>query len=81
MIWFGSWVNDLPSPGSDVDLCLIVSTADKPPRERVADFYRLDFRSALICSFTLVKNARGCRKYTLAGMRALLPVASCEDCR
>lgn len=43
MIWFGSWVNGLPSPGSDVDLCLIVSATDKPPRERVADFLPVGF--------------------------------------
>ena len=36
--WFGSWVNGTYSPGSDVDLCIVVSEADKPPRDRIADF-------------------------------------------
>ncbi len=34
VIWFGSWVNGIPMPGSDVDLCLIVSHSDLPPRGR-----------------------------------------------
>ncbi|WP_322814435.1 nucleotidyltransferase domain-containing protein [Chloroflexus sp.] len=44
VIWFGSWTNSLPSPGSDVDRYLIVSATDKPPCERVANFCRWDFR-------------------------------------
>lgn len=43
VIWFGSWVNGLPSPGSDVDLCLILSSADKPVRERAPDYLPLGF--------------------------------------
>jgi uncharacterized protein len=38
IIWFGSWVTGLPTPGSDVDLCLVVSASDKPVRERVSDY-------------------------------------------
>ena len=34
VIWFGSWVSGHPMPGSDVDLCLILSASDKPVRER-----------------------------------------------
>jgi len=43
IIWFGSWVNGLPGPGSDVDLCLILFSADKPLRERAADFLPVGF--------------------------------------
>ncbi len=43
VFWFGSWVNGLPSPGSDVDLCLILSTSDKPRRERITDFLPCGF--------------------------------------
>lgn len=43
IIWFGSWVNGLPAPGSDVDLCLIVSHSDKPRRERTADYLPVGF--------------------------------------
>jgi predicted nucleotidyltransferase len=43
VIWFGSWVSGLPSPGSDVDLCLILSSATKPPRERISDYLPLGF--------------------------------------
>ena len=38
VIWFGSWVNGLPTPGSDVDICLIISSSDRPMRERVSDY-------------------------------------------
>ena len=38
VIWFGSWVTGLPMPGSDVDLCLILSAADDTPRQRCARY-------------------------------------------
>lgn len=38
IIWFGSWVTGYPAPGSDVDLCVVVSKADKPIRERLPDY-------------------------------------------
>ncbi len=43
IIWFGSWVNGLPRPGSDVDLCLILSASDTPRHERSADFLPVGF--------------------------------------
>jgi predicted nucleotidyltransferase len=43
VIWFGSWVSGLPSPGSDVDLCLVLSRADKPLRERVPEYLPVGF--------------------------------------
>lgn len=43
VIWFGSWVNGLPTPGSDVDLCLIMGSSDKPWRDRLADFLPVGF--------------------------------------
>jgi predicted nucleotidyltransferase len=43
IIWFGSWVSGLPSPGSDVDLCLIVSHSDRPYRERSVDYLPVGF--------------------------------------
>ncbi len=42
-IWFGSWVNGLPTPGSDVDLCLIVFSTDKPFRERIPGYLPVGF--------------------------------------
>ena len=42
-IWFGSWVNGLPAPGNDVDLCLIISASDKPGRERLPDYLPVGF--------------------------------------
>jgi uncharacterized protein len=38
VIWFGSWINGYPSPGSDVDICLVLSSADKPARDRLPDY-------------------------------------------
>jgi len=43
VIWFGSWVNGLPTPGSDVDLCVLLSAADQPLRERTPDYLPLGF--------------------------------------
>jgi predicted nucleotidyltransferase len=43
VIWFGSWVNDLPSPGSDVDLCIVLRDSPKPMRERIPDFLPVGF--------------------------------------
>lgn len=43
IIWFGSWVNGLPTPGSDVDLCLILTAAGKPFRERIPDYLPAGF--------------------------------------
>ncbi len=38
VIWFGSWVTGHPTPGSDVDICLVLSWADKPVRERLPEY-------------------------------------------
>ncbi len=38
VIWFGSWVTGHPTPGSDVDICLVLSRADKPVRDRLPDY-------------------------------------------
>lgn len=43
IIWFGSWVTGIPTPGSDVDLCLIVSEADKPRQERSVEYLPVGF--------------------------------------
>jgi predicted nucleotidyltransferase len=43
VIWFGSWVTGLPTPGSDVDLCLILSSSAKSPRDRISDYLPLGF--------------------------------------
>jgi predicted nucleotidyltransferase len=43
VIWFGSWVDGLPTPGSDVDLCLILSSSDEPIRHRVSKYLPFGF--------------------------------------
>lgn len=43
VLWFGSWVTGLPTPGSDVDICLILSKSDKSPRDRIPDYLPLGF--------------------------------------
>ena len=43
VIWFGSWVTGIPLPGSDVDLCLILSASDKLPRDRIPDYLPVGF--------------------------------------
>jgi uncharacterized protein len=43
VIWFGSWVNGIPTPGSDVDVCVILSSSAKPFRERIPDYLPVGF--------------------------------------
>ena len=43
IIWFGSWINGIPTPGSDVDLCIVVSDSTKPRHERGVDYLPLGF--------------------------------------
>jgi uncharacterized protein len=38
VIWFGSWVHGHPVPGSDVDLCLILSHTDLLSRDRISKY-------------------------------------------
>jgi predicted nucleotidyltransferase len=38
MRWFGSWVTGGWSPGSDVDLCIVIEPSTKPARDRVSDY-------------------------------------------
>jgi len=41
--WFGSWVYGLPTPGSDVDLCIVVRHAAQRPHERIVDYLPRSF--------------------------------------
>ncbi len=43
IIWFGLWINGIPCPGSDVDLCLILRESEKPFRERILDYLPTGF--------------------------------------
>ena len=43
IIWFGSWVHGHPSPGSDVDLCLVISHTDLPSRDRASHYLPVGF--------------------------------------
>ncbi|MFW5905031.1 MAG: nucleotidyltransferase domain-containing protein [bacterium] len=38
VIWYGSWVNGTPTPSSDVDLCVVVESDPRRPRDRVPDY-------------------------------------------
>lgn len=38
LYWFGSWVSGLPVPGSDVDICLILSASQERPRDRISRY-------------------------------------------
>lgn len=43
VIWFGSWVTGSPAPGSDVDLCLILTSSDQQQRDRISKYLPLGF--------------------------------------
>jgi len=38
VIWFGSWIGGTPTPGSDVDLCILLRSSPLAPRERIARY-------------------------------------------
>ena len=42
-IWFGSWIHGIPTPGSDVDLCLILDSSSEPYRDRIPNFLPVGF--------------------------------------
>ncbi|MGD8750843.1 MAG: nucleotidyltransferase domain-containing protein [Anaerolineales bacterium] len=43
VIWFGSWITGSPTPGSDIDLCLILTSSDQPHRDRISKYLPLGF--------------------------------------
>ena len=43
IIWFGSRVNGTPTPGSDVDLCVVLSGSSRPFRDRIGDYLPFGF--------------------------------------
>jgi uncharacterized protein len=74
VIWFGSWANGLPTPGSDVDLCPILASSDKSFRERVVAYFPVGFPVGIdLFPYTLDEFDRladyspGWRKAILAG--------------
>jgi predicted nucleotidyltransferase len=59
VIWFGSWINGTATPGSDVDLCVILSHSDKSLRERGPDFLPIGFPVGLdVFPYTAVEFGR-----------------------
>ena len=43
IIWFGSRVNGTSSPGSDVDVCVLISHSERPCRDRISDYLPFGF--------------------------------------
>ena len=41
--WFGSWVNNSASVGSDVDLCIVIERSEKARRDRLPEYLPLSF--------------------------------------
>ena len=38
VLWYGSWVTGVPTPSSDVDLCVVLETSDRRPRDRIPEY-------------------------------------------
>jgi len=47
IIWFGSWINGIPGPKSDVDLCVILESSDKAFRDRIPELLPERFPTGL----------------------------------
>ena len=59
VLWYGSWVSGFPTPHSDVDICLIVSSSDVPRRERISKYLPLGFPVGVdLCVFTIEEFER-----------------------
>ena len=43
ILWFGSWVTGVPTPGSDVDLCLVIESSTRKRRDRAPDYLPVGF--------------------------------------
>jgi len=43
IIWFGSWIDGSHSPGSDVDLCIVISESNQKPRDRIPEYLPRSF--------------------------------------
>jgi predicted nucleotidyltransferase len=43
VIWFGSRVNGFPTPGSDVDLCIVIKSSTRSRRDRIPDYLPVGF--------------------------------------
>ena len=74
IIWFGSWINGIPTPYSDVDLSIIISHSDKSRRDRVPDYLPLGFPTGVdIFVFTesefdeLENNSHGFYEVIISG--------------
>lgn len=58
IIWFGSWIGGLPSPRSDVDLCIVVRASDVRRHERAARYLPDRFPTGLdIVVYTVAEHA------------------------
>ncbi len=59
VIWFGSWVNGTPRPGSDVDLCILLGASSLSRRERIARYLPGAFPVGIdLFVYTLAEFAR-----------------------
>ncbi len=42
-VWFGLWMHGTPTPGSDVELCLVLPHSEKPLRDRILNYLPFSF--------------------------------------
>ena len=47
ILWYGSWIRGDATPGSDVDLCVVVSEDHRRPRERIPDYLPVRFPTGI----------------------------------
>jgi uncharacterized protein len=38
ILWYGSWVSGVPTPRSDVDLCIVLEADHRRPRDRIPEY-------------------------------------------
>lgn len=47
ILWYGSWVTGGATPSSDVDLCVVVRSDSRRPRDRIPDYMPDRFSTGL----------------------------------
>ncbi len=71
ILWFGSRVHGTPTPGSDVDLCIVLTHDERPVRDRVPDFLPFGFPVGIDVFPYTVDELRELEKTAPAWHRAL----------
>jgi len=70
--WYGSWVTGIPTPSSDVDLCVVVSHDSRRPRDRIPDYLPERFPTGVDLTVLTEEELQELRERSPAWYRAII---------